>query len=100
MKGTVQPDNKWLGRMGPGDYEEVDKTERAHRVRWPSVPVWSVPKGDAQETVREKQKSKTEIGPGSYELPSPFDMSRTKRLAAERRLLQKYLSRSQSASRP
>merc|ERR1712224_358990 len=91
LKAVMNPDNKWIAKAGPGDYEEVDRTDNPSRVSWPSVPAWSVPK----EAGREKQPKRiTGAGPGSYELPSLFDHSRTKRLAAERRLLRRELSRS------
>lgn len=89
LKAIMQPDNKWLVPTGPGDYEEVDCTKRPVRFTRPSVPSWSIPKGEAQDAVREKQQARRggNLGPGSYSLPSPFDMNRTQRLGAERRLL-------------
>merc|ERR1719263_990387 len=83
LKSVMNPGNKWIPLAGPGDYEEVDSTKRPDRVSWPSVPAWSVPKGEAQENVREKilRKHSPGVGPGSYNLPSPFDMTRTQRLA-------------------
>merc|ERR1719158_1493885 len=77
LKAVMTPDNKWVPPAGPGDYNEIDCTHRAQRVRWPSSPAWSVPKGEDQMAVREKQTFRgPSLGPGSYELPSPWDMSR------------------------
>mmetsp|Transcript_6537 Transcript_6537/g.16007 ORF Transcript_6537/g.16007 Transcript_6537/m.16007 type:complete len:316 (+) Transcript_6537:61-1008(+) len=70
LKGVrgLQPCTK----LGPGQYGVafIDGTEVAQRVRHQSVPAYSIPRGPAQEKVREDQLTKQLAGgqPGLYKI--------------------------------
>merc|ERR1719272_1720073 len=87
-------DNHMVHPGAPGDYEmqEIDCVTQAVRISKPSVPSISFTKNDRGLGAPKKR------GPGTYgvaEKDNPFDQRRTNRLGAERKLLQKMMSRSQ-----
>eukprot|EP00440_Ansanella_granifera_P031109 gb/GFBE01033783.1/.p1 GENE.gb/GFBE01033783.1/~~gb/GFBE01033783.1/.p1 ORF type:complete len:222 (+),score=42.00 gb/GFBE01033783.1/:1-666(+) len=73
MKGMYRPMNAYISPLGPGQYEAVDSLTHHHRASYPSSFAWSVPKGEAAESIREKKLQGLSPGPGIYNLPSFFD---------------------------
>lgn len=96
LKSITCPDNKEYNPSGPGDYEHLDGSEKPHRVHWPSVPSWTVPKGDAQETVRHRRNFQGAPGPGYYDLSGP-DTAKGARHRSEKQQLMEKLGRARPA---
>lgn len=92
LKAITCPDNKEYNPSGPGDYEHLDGSEKPHRVHWPSVPSWTVPKGESQEAVRHRRNFQGFPGPGHYE-PSGPERTRGARHRSEKQLLLEKLGR-------
>eukprot|EP00929_Paragymnodinium_shiwhaense_P017026 TRINITY_DN12588_c0_g1_i1.p1 TRINITY_DN12588_c0_g1~~TRINITY_DN12588_c0_g1_i1.p1 ORF type:complete len:223 (-),score=48.19 TRINITY_DN12588_c0_g1_i1:151-819(-) len=91
LRGIRNPGNgtRWFNPTCPGQYEEIDCTGSAKRSCWPSAPAYSVEKGEAQETVRERKKTQSTPPPGTYELPSKFDQIGKERAEAFQKLVKK-----------
>jgi len=82
LKGITRPGNRLMNTTAPGSYAAIDGTEKPARVRWPSTPAFSVPRGEAQEAVRARRCASQTPGPGMYDISSPFDTIRKKHEAA------------------
>ncbi|CAK9104602.1 Uncharacterized protein SCF082_LOCUS48797 [Durusdinium trenchii] len=72
MRGLVGLHDKNIETC-PGQYSSCDELTRSRRVCMKSSSAWSMPKGAAQEAVREKRMQVRAPPPGTYKLPSFFD---------------------------
>mmetsp|Transcript_71417 Transcript_71417/g.167302 ORF Transcript_71417/g.167302 Transcript_71417/m.167302 type:complete len:216 (-) Transcript_71417:49-696(-) len=72
MKGIVGHRDRDLD-TSPGQYPLPDGVATFKRVQLPSSTAWSMPRGEAQEEVRERRLQGRAPPPGSYTLPSFFD---------------------------
>lgn len=72
MKGLISAHDKNI-ETSPGQYPSCDELTQSRRVCMPSSFAWSMPKGVAQEAVRERRMQTRAPPPGTYKVPSFFD---------------------------